>query len=102
MHDHGKNDDGMKGMVWMMIICCAVPLLFIFVLGAGGAAAGGPSWLIIGGVVVMLFAHFFMMGKSHTPHRPSDEEKNDGEKVTAIEEDKGEKKKDGSGHGCCH
>lgn len=96
MHNHGDNDGGMKGMMWMMIICCAVPLILIFVLGAGGTIAGAPSWLIIGGVVVMLLAHFFMMGKSHTPHRPSEEEKNSIDK-----EGKDEKEKDNSGHGCC-
>ena len=88
----------MKSMMWMMVICCALPLLLVFVFGLGGGkAVGAPSWLIWGGIGVMVLAHFFMMGKSHTSRRPSDEEK-----TNISEEGKDEKEKDSSGHGCCH
>ncbi|HQU09098.1 MAG TPA: hypothetical protein PLV25_03945 [Opitutales bacterium] len=93
MHNHGDNDGGMKGMMWMMVICCAAPLLFILVFGAGGKAAGFPSWIVIGGVVAMLGAHFFMMRK---PRGHSGEENvvDEGAKNTETKDDKD--------HSCCH
>ncbi len=68
MHNHNKNsdDEGMNGMMWMMIICCTVLILpFLFL---GGKLGGGSIWSILGVIAVVLGLHFFMHGGHHGKH----------------------------------
>lgn len=62
MHNH-NNNDGHKGMMWMMVICCAMP--FVFLLFAGGtiSLSGGDFWKVLIGAFILV--HLWMMFKGH-------------------------------------
>ena len=76
MHNHNNsNDNGHKGMMWMMIICCLVPFALLFLLGSK-VSLGGNLWPVFIGV--FLVAHIWMMFRGHGGHGDTDiEEEND-------------------------
>ena len=101
MHNHGDEGGGMKSMMWMMVICCAALLFLIFALGSGGKAIGFPSWGVWVGIAAMVLAHVFMMGKSHKEPDRSDDNMAVTDNTSKEDQGKDDKKKGGSGHGCC-
>lgn len=70
MHNHNNNDNGHKGMMWMMILCF---LLFgALFLGGSKLSGGGYFWPILIGVFVV--AHVWMMFRGHGKHSDTNTE----------------------------
>ncbi len=102
MHDHNKKNEnnGNKGMMWMMILCFL--LLGILFLGGGKLSSGGYLWPVLIGVFVV--AHIWMMFKGHGGHGghndTNTEDKVDDTSVKQLEKkDEDNKHKHGGG---CH
>lgn len=86
MQDH-NNDNGHKGMMWMMLVCCLLPVIFL----VGGSTFfksidyGWVGIMLIGVFMVFHLRHMFGSGNNH---KTDNQTKND---------------KDLTNHkGCCH
>jgi len=60
MNQAGKDDNGIKHMVFM-VLACIIPLAIIILLSIFGISS---KWTTIGAIALMVFLHVFMM-KNH-------------------------------------